>query len=133
MNRENCPKCSFFNSMNRQTRVKINGKVAFLSSTAGYEVNILLSPTLLPPIFCPHFFKLLSPTLPKLVNLILLSPPPLSSYPDTPLPPQKIERSLRATVAGSNQKQNWNFRPNGEGRSGCRPLLPKRNFTFQKI
>ena len=27
-------------------------------------------------------------------------------------------------------KQNWNFRSKGEGRSGRRPLLPKRNVTF---
>ena len=36
-----------------------------------------------PPIFCRHSLKLLSPTLPKLMNWILLSPPPLSSDPDT--------------------------------------------------
>ena len=24
------------------------------------------------------------------------------------------------------QQQNWNFRPKGEGRSGRRPLLPKK-------
>ena len=36
------------------------------------------------PNFCCHSLKLLSPTLPKLVNWILLSPPPLSYDPDNP-------------------------------------------------
>ena len=36
------------------------------------------------PIFCRHYLKLLSPTLQKFMNLILLSAPPLSSDPDTP-------------------------------------------------
>ena len=65
-----------------QTHVKINRKVAFLSSTVGRK--ILLSPTLPPANFCDHSLKLLSPTLPKLMNWILLSPPPLSSDPDNP-------------------------------------------------
>ena len=43
--------------------------------------SILLSPT---PYFLSPFLKLLSPTLPKLMNWILLSPPPLSSDPDKP-------------------------------------------------
>ena len=37
-----------------------------------------------PPNFCRHSLKLLSPTLPKLVNWMLLLPPPLSSDPDNP-------------------------------------------------
>ena len=37
-----------------------------------------------PPNICRHFSKLLSPTLPKLMNWILLSPPSLSSDPDNP-------------------------------------------------
>ena len=45
-----------------------------------------------PPIFCRHSLKLLSPTLPKLMNWILLSPPTLSSDPDTP---QNLERAHR--------------------------------------
>ena len=44
-----------------------------------------------PPIFRRHSLKLLSPTLPILTNLILLSPPPLSSDPDTP---QNLEHAL---------------------------------------
>ena len=43
-----------------------------------------MSSTLPPPIFCRHSLELLSPTLPKLTIWILLSPPPLSSDPDTP-------------------------------------------------
>ena len=46
-----------------------------------------MSPTLPPPpppTFCRHSLKRLSPTLPKLMNWILLSPPPLSSDPDNP-------------------------------------------------
>ena len=41
-------------------------------------------PSTPPPIFRRHSLKLLSPTLPILMNWILLSPPPLSSDPDTP-------------------------------------------------
>ena len=37
-----------------------------------------------PPIFCRHSLKPLLPTLPKLMNWILLSPPLLSSDPDNP-------------------------------------------------
>ena len=45
-----------------------------------------MSPTLPPPphIFLHHSVKLLSPTLPILMNSILLSPPPLSSDPAPP-------------------------------------------------
>ena len=65
--------------------IKINRKVAFLSSTAGRKsLNIVCHPPFHPPIFCRHFLKLLSPTLLKLRNWILLSPPPLSSDPDNP-------------------------------------------------
>ena len=52
----------------------------FLSSTVGRKSH----PPFHPPIFCRHSLKLLSPTLPKLMNWILLSPPPLSSDPDNP-------------------------------------------------
>ena len=31
---------------------------------------------------------------------------------------------------GVASKQNWNFRPKGEDRSGRRPLPLKRNLTF---
>ena len=48
------------------------------------KVKILLSPTLPPPYFCRHSLKRLPPTLPKLMNWILLSAPPLSSNPDNP-------------------------------------------------
>ena len=48
------------------------------------RVRILLSPTTPPPYFLSPFLKTLSPTLPKLMNWILLSPPPLSSDPATP-------------------------------------------------
>ena len=45
-----------------------------------------------PPIFRLHSLKRLSPTLPILMNWILLSPPPLSADPDTPK--KKLERAL---------------------------------------
>ena len=41
-------------------------------------------PPLHSPLFCRHYLKLLSPTLQKFMNWILLSPPPLSSDPDNP-------------------------------------------------
>ena len=82
---KNCPqKCGFSNLINRQMCVKINRKAAFLLSAVRQKVKILLSPTLPPLYFCCHSLKLLSPTFPKLMNWILLSPPPLSSDPDTP-------------------------------------------------
>ena len=84
--RKNCPACSFFNLINRQMCIKINRKVAFFSSTVGRKSqNIVVThPSTPPPIFCRHSLKLLSPTLPKLMNWILLSSPPLSSDPDNP-------------------------------------------------
>ena len=63
----------------------------FLSSTVGQKSqNIVVIHLSTPSIFCRHSLKLLSPTLPKLMNWILLSPPPLSSDPDNP---QNLERA----------------------------------------
>ena len=68
-----------------QTHVKVNRKVAFFYRVQwDKKVKILLSPILPPLNFCRHSLKLLSPTLPKLMNWILLSLPPLSSDPDYP-------------------------------------------------
>ena len=61
--------------------IKINGKVAFL---IWYSRTKKSKYCCHPPIFCHHYSKFLSPTLPKLMNWILLSPPPLSSDPDNP-------------------------------------------------
>ena len=73
-------------------RVKINKKVAFfIEYRTDKKFKILSSPTLTAPIFCRHSLKLLSPTLPKLMNWILLPPPPLSADPDTP---QNLECAL---------------------------------------
>ena len=70
--------------LNRQTQVKINRKVAFFIEYNGTKKSksCCHSP-FYPPNFCCSL-KLLSPTLQKLVNWILLSPPPLSSDPDNP-------------------------------------------------
>ena len=87
-----------------QMHLKITGKWHFLSSTVRQKVIILLSPTLPPPIFCHQCLKLLSPTLPKLMNWILLSLSPLSSDPDTS---QNFEHALgegRLKDAGTIQK-----------------------------
>ena len=78
------PKCSFFDLMNMPTHVKINRKVAFLSSTVGRKSQNIVVPHPSTHHFCRHSLKLLSPTLPKLMNWILLSLPPLSSDPDKP-------------------------------------------------
>ena len=62
-----------------------------------------------PPIFCCHSLKLLSPTLPKLMNWILLSPPPLSSDPDTP---PKFGTCTRWDIFQKRRFQGfyiWNF------------------------
>ena len=40
------------------------------------------------------------------------------------------EQNFSLHVIMYTSKQNWNFRPKGEGRSGRRPLLLKRNLTF---
>ena len=54
-NRRNCPKRSFFNSTNRQTRVKnIFRKVAFLLNTVGQKSKYGCHPPFHPP---PHFLS----------------------------------------------------------------------------
>ena len=65
--------------------IKINKKVAFLIYYSRTKKSkYCCHPPFHPPIFCRHSSKLLSPTLPKLMNWILLSPPQLSSDPDNP-------------------------------------------------
>ena len=76
--------------MNRQKRVKINRKVAFYIEYSGTKDIVVIHP-FTPLFFCRHSLKLLSPTLPKLMNWILLSSPPLSSYTaPPPSPPKKF-------------------------------------------
>ena len=82
-NRRNCLKCSFFDSMNRQTRVK-NKQESGTSTVGQKSQNIIVTHPSTPLSFCRHSLKFLSPTLPKLMNWIRLSQPPLSSDPDTP-------------------------------------------------
>ena len=43
--------------------------------------------------------------------------------------PQKIEERWKI-LSNLVSKQNRNFRPKGEGRSGRRPLLPKRKLNI---
>ena len=63
----------------------------FLSGTVGRKSqNIVVNHPSTPPIFCRHSLKFLSRTLPKLMNWIVLSPPPLSYDPDNP---QNLERA----------------------------------------
>ena len=62
----------------------------FCPATATKRSKYCCHPPFHPPTFCPHSLKLLPPTLPILMNWILLSPPPLSSDPDTP---QNLERA----------------------------------------
>ena len=74
-------------------RIKINRKVAFLIQYRRTKKSkYCCHPPFHPLFFCRHFSKLLSPTLQKLMNWILLSPPPLSSDPDNP---QNLERAHR--------------------------------------
>ena len=64
---------------------KINRKVAFpIQYSRTKKSKYCCHPPFHPPIFCGYSSKLLSPTLPKLTNWILLSPPSLSSDPDNP-------------------------------------------------
>ena len=58
-----------------------------------------------PPIFCRHSLKLLSPALPKLMIWILLSPPPLSSDPNTPQKFGTCTNSLPKTSPVPKQKK----------------------------
>ena len=72
-NRKNCAKCSFF-------------KVAFFCRASSIKKSkYCCHPPFHSPIFRRYSWKLLSFTFPILMNWILLSPPPLSSDPDTPL------------------------------------------------
>ena len=99
---KNLPKCSFFNLINRHICIKINKKVAFLIQYSRTKKSkYCCHPPFHPPIFCRHSSKLLSPTLPKLMNWILLSPPPLSSDPDNP---PKFETCTKC-VLGINCRQ----------------------------
>ena len=70
------------------------------SSVSAFPADVLdQQAPLHPPIFCHHFLKLLSPTLPKLMNWILLSSLPLPSDPDNP---QNLERALTHRTLTSN-------------------------------
>ena len=62
-----------------------------------------MSPTLPPPYFLSPFFKTLSPTLQKLMNWIMLSPPHLSSDPDNP---SKIWNVHQIWAWSSNHLEN---------------------------
>ena len=92
-----------------------------------------------PPIFCCHSLKLLSPTLPKLMNWILLSPPPLSSDPDTP---QNLEHAPSGQDIDPFTFQNIGLHTSGQDidslyfcNISASILLDKIYipFTFQKI
>ena len=71
--------------MSRQTRVKNKMESCiFIEYSRTKKSKYGCHSPFHPSIFCRHSLQLLSPTLPKLMNWILLSPPPLSSDPDTP-------------------------------------------------
>ena len=83
---EEIPKMQFLQLMNRQTRIENEQESGIFyqvqwDKKSKYCCHPPFHP---PPIFCRHSLKFLSPTLPKLMTWILLSPPPLSSDPDTP-------------------------------------------------
>ena len=70
--------------MNRQTRVKNKQeRYIFIEYSRTKKSKYGCHPPFHPPIFCRHSLRLLSPTLQKLMNWILLSPP-LFSDPDNP-------------------------------------------------
>ena len=93
--------------------IKITRKVAFLSSTVGRKSqNIVVTHPSIPLFFCCHSLKLLSPTLPKLMNWILLSPSPLSSDPDNPpkfgtCTHQEIINRRLEQIYGLHLTQDW--------------------------
>ena len=63
--------------MNRPTHVKINRKVAFfIQYSRTKKSKYCCHPPFQSPIFCRHSLKVLSPTLPKVMNWMLLSLPP---------------------------------------------------------
>ena len=75
--------------------LKIYRKVAFLLSTVGQKSqNMVVTHPSTPLFFCRHSLQLLSSTLPKLMNWMLLSPSPLSPDPDTP---SNLERAQSAS------------------------------------
>ena len=75
----------------RVLKINTMRKVAFLSSAAGQKSkNIVVTHPSSPYFLSTFLSTFLSPTLPKLMILILLSPPPLYSDPDTPQKKQKF-------------------------------------------
>ena len=63
-NAKNCQKCSFLSGI-------------FCRASSIKSQNIVVTRPSTPLFFCRNFLKLLSPTLPILMNWILLSPPPV--------------------------------------------------------
>ena len=80
----------FFSSMNRQTRVNINKNVAFLLTTVGQKIKILLSPTLPPPYF--KTFVTHPPKINELDTVVTATPCPPT------LTPPNLERALTITL-----------------------------------
>ena len=78
---KSCPTCSFFSLMNK---IKQESGIFFIEYSRIKKSKYRCHPPLHSPIFCHHYLKLLSSTLQKFTNWILLSPPPLSSDPDHP-------------------------------------------------
>ena len=75
MKRKDCPKCSFFNLVSRQMRVKINKKVAlFIEYSTDKKVKILLSPTLPTPMFLSPFIVTHPPKINELVTFVTATP-----------------------------------------------------------
>ena len=61
-NRRNCPKCSFFSSMNRQTRVKNKQESGiFYRVQWDKKSKYCCHPPFHPPIFCRHSLKFCHP------------------------------------------------------------------------
>ena len=77
--------------------LKINRKMAFLSSTVGQKSQNIVVTHLSIPYFCRHSLKILS----KLMNWILLSPPPLSSDPNMPPKFETCTSGQRSSMFGT--------------------------------
>ena len=113
--------------------IKINRKVTFfIQYSRTKKSKYCCHPPFHPPIFCHHSLKLLSPTLPKLMNWILLSPPPLSSDPDNPpkfVTCTRVKVTFHLTISMRGQPATGKIQRNNYHHGSCGPSLTGKTMS----